>query len=75
MLQSCPAVCPPPLVQYKALAAQYSGDADAYQRALAELHEHAAARLLLMVQGNGGVYIKAGQLAVSLNAVPPQYRT
>ncbi|PSC71592.1 putative aarF domain-containing kinase 1 [Micractinium conductrix] len=63
--------------QYKALAAAHGGDAksDAYQLALTELHDRAATRLLLLLQACGGVYIKAGQLAVSLNAVPPQYRS
>ncbi|KAI3436647.1 hypothetical protein D9Q98_006063 [Chlorella vulgaris] len=62
--------------KYKALAAEHAADreAPAYQEALAELHQHAASKLLLVVQSNGGVYIKAGQLAVSLNAVPQQYR-
>jgi predicted unusual protein kinase regulating ubiquinone biosynthesis (AarF/ABC1/UbiB family) len=63
-------------LQYKALAAQYASDpgSTAHASALAALHERAAQRLLLAVQANGGVYIKAGQLAVSLNAVPQQYR-
>ncbi len=38
------------------------------------LHESEAQKLLLMCQSNGGVYIKAGQLAVSLRAVPLEYR-
>ncbi|EFN58557.1 hypothetical protein CHLNCDRAFT_140686 [Chlorella variabilis] len=82
-------------MRYKALAARYAADPQgaAYQQALAELHEHAASKLLLTIQANGGLYIKAGrlpgasawlcpaarcqaagQLAVSLNAAPLQYR-
>ncbi|KAL4457670.1 hypothetical protein ABPG75_012535 [Micractinium tetrahymenae] len=62
--------------QYKALASRYGADLSSpeYQRALAELHEHAASGLLLACQANGGLYIKAGQLAVALHAVPLQYR-
>lgn len=63
--------------KYKALALRYDGvdpSTPAYQHALAELHEHAASRLLLACQANGGLYIKAGQLAVALHAVPVQYR-
>ena len=63
--------------RYKALAAAHAADppgSAAYQQALAELHQHAADRLLLAIQQCGGVYIKAGQLMVSLNAVPPEYR-
>ncbi|KAL4442946.1 hypothetical protein ABPG77_008437 [Micractinium sp. CCAP 211/92] len=62
--------------KYKALASRYGSDTASpeYQRALAELHEHAASRLLLACQANGGLYIKAGQLAVALHAVPAQYR-
>lgn len=62
--------------QYKALAAAHAADPGgaAYQQALAELHEHAATKLLLAVQAAGGIYIKAGQLMVSLNAAPQQYR-
>jgi hypothetical protein len=46
----------------------------AYQQALEELHHHAATKLLLACQASGGLYIKAGQLAVSLNAMPVPYR-
>lgn len=65
-----------PALQYKALAARHPSalDSTAYQQQLEELHEHAATKLLLALQANGGIYIKAGQLAVSLNAAPPAYR-
>lgn len=77
--QPCSAGKPAPgsPLQYKALALRYDGvdpSTPAYQHALAELHEHAASRLLLACQANGGLYIKAGQLAVALHAVPVQYR-
>lgn len=56
--------CAGTLLQYKALAARYAADPQgaAYQQALAELHEHAASKLLLTIQANGGLYIKAGRL-------------
>lgn len=47
---------------------------EAYRRELSELHLRAARRLLLACEQNGSLYIKAGQLAVSLRAVPPEYR-
>ena len=47
---------------------------ESYRRELSELHLRAARRLLLACQANGSLYIKAGQLAVSLRAVPPEYR-
>lgn len=48
-------------LQYKALAARHAADPDspAYQLALAELHDAAATKLLLAIQANGGIYIKA----------------
>ena len=51
----------PPAVQYKALAAAHGGDTSspAYQQGLGELHQHMATKLLLAVQANGGIYIKA----------------
>ena len=56
-------VCSPlaPAVQYKALAAAHGGDTSspAYQQGLGELHQHMATKLLLAVQANGGIYIKA----------------
>ncbi len=64
----CSLVCPP-LRQYKSLAAAHGGDTGsaAYQQGLSELHQHAATKLLLAVQANGGIYIKVsiGHCALS----------
>lgn len=62
---------------YKVLAASFAADAiteETYREQLGEMHRRAARRLLKVCQRNGGVYVKAGQLAVSTQAVPPQYR-
>lgn len=62
---------------YKALSASFSADAiteETYREQLGEMHRRAARHLLRVCQINGGVYVKAGQLAVSMQAVPPQYR-
>jgi len=62
---------------YKALAASFAAAAiteETYRDGLAALHQLAAGRLLRVCQTNGGVYVKAGQLAVSMQAVPPEYR-
>lgn len=47
---------------------------ETFRQELDMLHRRAARRLLEACEKNGGVYIKAGQLAVSMQAVPPQYR-
>ena len=47
---------------------------ETYREELSKLHRKAARRLLKVCQINGGVYVKAGQLAVSMQAVPPEYR-
>ncbi|GAB4820740.1 hypothetical protein N2152v2_007786 [Parachlorella kessleri] len=62
--------------RYKALAARHPDrKSEEYLGELAALHEEEAQRLLLLCQANGGMYIKAGQLAVALRAVPQEYRT
>mmetsp|Transcript_32254 Transcript_32254/g.57711 ORF Transcript_32254/g.57711 Transcript_32254/m.57711 type:complete len:544 (-) Transcript_32254:75-1706(-) len=45
-----------------------------YRQALAELHRTRAVKLVGVLQANGGIYIKAGQLVSSLGAVPLEYR-
>lgn len=62
---------------YKALAASFATatiSEGEYRNGLEEMHRLAAARLLRVCQTNGGVYVKAGQLAVSMQAVPAEYR-
>lgn len=64
-IQHCSPTCSPdPSDQYKALAAAHGGDTSSvgYQQGLSELHQHAATKLLLAVQANGGIYIKASQV-------------
>ena len=45
-----------------------------YQDALAEAHASLAPSLLRLCETNGGVYIKAAQLATTVSAVPQEYR-
>lgn len=45
-----------------------------YQDALAEVHASLAPSLLRLCETNGGVYIKAAQLATTVSAVPQEYR-
>lgn len=40
----------------------------------AQVHGRGARRLLALCRANGGVYVKAGQLASEMSAVPSQYR-
>ena len=63
--------------QYKTLAARLASEAiteETYRESLSDLHHRSARRLFHVLHKNGGVYIKAGQLAVSMQAVPPEYR-
>lgn len=44
-----------------------------YKATLDKLHDEGSKKLLQVFEQNGGIYIKAGQLAVALRSVPPQY--
>lgn len=63
--------------QYKKLAAALTTETiteETYKESLLDLHRRSARRLYQVLHKNGGVYVKAGQLAVSMQAVPPEYR-
>lgn len=66
-------------LRYKWLAAQHAGalDSPAYQAQLSAAHLAEAQRLLLLCQQNNGLYVKAGQMVVSLQAahIPEEYRS
>jgi aarF domain-containing kinase len=58
-----------------AAAARAAASTDESRRsALEALHAEAARRLVAACQRNGGVYVKAGQLAGAVQAVPHAYR-
>ena len=52
---------------------QESGSAE-HTAALAAVHRACAEQLLHLCQRNGGVYIKAAQLASTIQSVPKEYR-
>eukprot|EP00873_Tetraselmis_striata_P009905 jgi/Tetstr1/430169/TSEL_020001.t1 len=47
---------------------------EAVATAMAEVHRQRATKLVEVLQTNGGIYIKAGQLASSISGVPAEYR-
>jgi aarF domain-containing kinase len=62
---------------YKTLATSFAAATiteETFREELSELHHRSAHRLFRVLHSNGGVYVKAGQLAVSMQAVPPEYR-
>ena len=44
-----------------------------YKATLDKLHDEGSKKLLHVFERNGGIYVKAGQLAVALRSAPPQY--
>lgn len=66
--------------RYKAMEARHAAagslGSEEHARELSEAHRREARRLLEMAQYRGGIYIKACQLAVSVQAaaLPPEYR-
>eukprot|EP00191_Tetraselmis_sp_GSL018_P019725 CAMPEP_0177591134 /NCGR_PEP_ID=MMETSP0419_2-20121207/7821_1 /TAXON_ID=582737 /ORGANISM="Tetraselmis sp., Strain GSL018" /LENGTH=665 /DNA_ID=CAMNT_0019081827 /DNA_START=151 /DNA_END=2149 /DNA_ORIENTATION=- len=63
-------------LEYKWLAFAKKGlvSSDEYAELLAELHEERGTRLVHVLQANGGIYVKAGQLASTMSIVPAEYR-
>ena len=60
---------------YRACTLMYPEQVGAeYKEALAAVHNRLAPSLLQLCEANGGVYIKAAQLATTVSAVPKQYR-
>ncbi|KAG7669279.1 hypothetical protein Ndes2526B_g05579 [Nannochloris sp. 'desiccata'] len=62
---------------YKKLATSFSAASiseETYREELTAFHTRAAQALLRVCQTNGGVYVKAGQLAVSMQAIPVEFR-
>ena len=60
---------------YKALSITHPDPAEPrFQEALAGVHQSLAPSLLQLCEANGGIYIKAAQLATTVTAVPQQYR-
>ena len=62
---------------YKKLATSFSAASiseETYREELTALHTRAARALLRVCQTNGGVYVKAGQLAVNMQAIPVEFR-
>ncbi len=61
---------------YKAHKLQFPDHLDpGSQEALAAVHNSLAPSLLHLCEANGGVYIKAAQLATTISAVPSEFRT
>jgi predicted unusual protein kinase regulating ubiquinone biosynthesis (AarF/ABC1/UbiB family) len=60
---------------YKAAAAlQYTmATPEDYKATLDKIHDEGSKKLLHVFEQNGGIYVKAGQLAVALRSAPPQY--
>lgn len=62
---------------YKKLAAQRTTERiteEMYRSKLSKLHRRTAHSLLRVCQKNGGIYVKAGQTAASMQNLPPEYR-
>lgn len=62
---------------YKKLAAAYTADVlseELYKSKLSKFHRRAAHSLLRVCQRNGGIYVKAGQTAASMQNLPSEYR-
>eukprot|EP01026_Neomeris_dumetosa_P079283 TRINITY_DN8637_c1_g1_i1.p1 TRINITY_DN8637_c1_g1~~TRINITY_DN8637_c1_g1_i1.p1 ORF type:complete len:539 (+),score=60.51 TRINITY_DN8637_c1_g1_i1:83-1618(+) len=62
--------------EYSSLLSQYQsheGNVE-YEEKLAALHKKRAKELLKLCESNGGVYVKAGQFAGTIQSVPEEYR-
>ena len=62
---------------YKKLATSFAAASiteQTYKEEMEDLHRRASRSLLRVCQTNGGVYVKAGQLAVSMQTVPLEFR-